>query len=486
MLITTSLSNPLGTSLLRTSSDSLLTIEEPRLGLGKDVAALYASAQQVSGELTATLWDTHASTCQLPAWQRQALQPASCSINIVTFDAGRLLDEATRADEQSKLFPMLDTALLFNDAPILLASKPASPASVLDAYPLLAYLQERALKVNGSLVVGEGHAAELRELIATAEPTPSTLVMAGTMAHVAECLVCESIMVQGLQDVSQQEAVSAFMALTSMAVCLPSRAGVFNSILIKPSELESVFEFANGVAWQQLRSPSKGCKKANRRWKDKQQAPTSFFEAAIPINEGEKYSWREVLRCLVQLGVATVLPPAGSGLTQYQISPVLFKHYGKRRKETRTSGYDMHVILGGHAVSSSSLNLLLFDALLRACCTGSGRGRQRAQLLHLDFLTREASLVLDGIRLLLSSTSNHLAIQSNRQRVTFAEVHDAIAPYLRTVESNVFNNIDLELQPSSSRYKGSADAGFEDSFGSFSPHSSLSERCQSAHNGWAF
>eukprot|EP00045_Choanoeca_perplexa_P012640 m.139080 g.139080 ORF g.139080 m.139080 type:complete len:1023 (-) comp16083_c2_seq19:115-3183(-) len=80
-----------------------------------------------------TVWDSNASTCQLPAWQRQALQPLSCSLNIVTFDASRLLDASTQLDEQSKLFPMLDTALLFNQAPILLwACNVTSPDAVAD------------------------------------------------------------------------------------------------------------------------------------------------------------------------------------------------------------------------------------------------------------------------------------------------------------------------------------------------------------------
>eukprot|EP00045_Choanoeca_perplexa_P012646 m.138953 g.138953 ORF g.138953 m.138953 type:complete len:1035 (-) comp16083_c2_seq9:115-3219(-) len=90
-------------------------------------------ATMAANSLRLTLWDINASTCQLPAWQRQALQPLSCSLNIVTFDASRLLDASTQLDEQSKLFPMLDTALLFNQAPILLwACNVTSPDAVAD------------------------------------------------------------------------------------------------------------------------------------------------------------------------------------------------------------------------------------------------------------------------------------------------------------------------------------------------------------------
>eukprot|EP00045_Choanoeca_perplexa_P012643 m.139190 g.139190 ORF g.139190 m.139190 type:complete len:1037 (-) comp16083_c2_seq27:1809-4919(-) len=341
-------------------------------------------ATMAANSLRLTLWDINASTCQLPAWQRQALQPSSCSLNIVTFDASRLLDASTQLDEQSKLFPMLDTALLFNQAPILLVvsntvqSSESALEACLQAYPNFACVQER-LWLPSSGLCHVSSDPSFRQTVAQAAQSKllSTRLSAPELAlldpllcqlHVgskgklglplADCQ--EAVAKAGLK--SPRTAVAAAQKALS-ATCLgmfynSPTTGTTAPLLMRPSDLEDLFVLLNELELDALILPRKHAK----QWRTKRQVSLAILQYYCPLQEDEGHDdvidWDQALECLEYLKLATLVNRKRGVL---QLLPPLVSHpSSKLAKNKRATHLTWYPHMGrGHTVAGPLLQDLL-------------------------------------------------------------------------------------------------------------------------------
>jgi hypothetical protein len=306
-------------------------------------------AAAAAGTLRLALWDFSASTCQLPVWQRQALQPASCSINIVAFDGSRLLDETTRLDEQSKLFPMLDTALLFNQAPILLTpsctdqSAESALESCLHAYPNFDSLQERLWLPSTGLFHLPSDPSFRSMLSHALQAHPhTTTVSACDLALIDPLLFKLHIESNALYlPMSECHEMAAKAAIKSPAAAVKAVQLVLNAtclgtftnspvdpltdgVVMRPSDLEDVFALINQQELENMVLP----RKAAKCWAAKRHVTLAMLHKHSPLDDDydDSYSWDELVDTLYHLKLAKIVKLRKGGDHLFQLQPPLVAH----------------------------------------------------------------------------------------------------------------------------------------------------------------